>query len=57
MFGCIRAIFLTAMKYFGCNILNENPLNYVSVNNQKYRTRPQAININSNEGSFYPFII
>ena len=57
MFGCIRTIFFTAMNFFGCNILNENPLNYVSVNNQKYRTRPQAININSNEGSFYPFII
>ena len=43
--------------FFGCNVLNVNPLKCVSINNQECKVRPQIINVNSNEPSFYPYSI
>ena len=40
--------------FFSCNALNAIPLKCVSMNNQECRTRPEIININSNEPTFYP---
>ena len=57
MFGFIKTYFFTSMTFFGCNVLNVNPLKYVSINNQKWKIRLQIININSNEPSFYPYSI
>ena len=43
------------------NFINENsllsatPLNFISMKNQECKTRPQIININSNNPIFYPF--
>ena len=48
----IKKVFVVAMTFFGCNVLNINPLKCVSMNNKKYETRPQIINININERSF-----
>ena len=45
------------MFSFSCNALNALPLKCVSVNNQQCRIRPEIININSNEPSFYPYSI
>ena len=50
------------MTFFGCNVLNVNPLNAislkcVSMNNQECRVRLEIINNNSNEPSFYPYRI
>ena len=39
------------------NPLSATPLNYISMKNQECKTRPQAININSNNPIFYPFSI
>ena len=50
-------MFFTAMKFFGCNILNVNPLKCVSMNNQECKIRPQKININSNKPLFYTYSI
>ena len=36
------------MSFFSCNTLKR-----VSINNQEYKIRPEMININSNEPSFY----
>ena len=55
MFGFIKKCFFTTMTFFGCNVLNVNPLKCVSINNQKCKIRLQIININSNEPSFYPY--
>ena len=52
MFGYIRAIVFTAITFFSCNALK-----CASVNNQEFRIRPQIINSNSNEPSFYPYSI
>ena len=54
MFGFLKNCFFTAMTFFSCNALNAIPLNYVSMINQEYRIRPEIININSNETTFYP---
>ena len=55
------------MVLFGCNISSLNLLNAVSLNvvplkcismkNQESRIRPEIININNNEPSFYPYSI
>ena len=41
------------MMFFRCNVSNVNPLKCVSTSNQDCRIRPEIININSNEPSFY----
>ena len=48
-------MFFMVVTFFGCNVLNVNPLKCVSMNNQEYKIRPQAIVINSNEPSYYPY--
>ena len=40
------------MLFFSCNALT-----CVSMNNQECKVRPEIININSNEPSFYPYIV
>ena len=57
MFRFIKTIFFTAMTFFSCNVLNVNSLKCVSMSNQECKIRPQIINVNSNEPSFYPYSI
>ena len=47
-------MFVTTMSFFSCNAI---PMKFVSMNNQESRTRPEIININSNESLFYPYSI
>ena len=35
----MKKVFVLAVTYFGCNVLNVNPLKCVSVNNQEYNLR------------------
>ena len=39
------------------SIINVNPLECVSMKNQKCKVRPEVVNINSNDPIFYPFNI
>ena len=57
MFRFIKKCFFTTINFFSCNVLNVNPLKCVSMNNQGCRVRPEIINVNSNEPSFYPYSI
>ena len=57
MFGFIKKVFYTAMMFFGYNVLNLNPLKFVSMNDQKFKIRPETINVNSNVPSFFPYSI
>ena len=57
MFRFVMQIFVSAMVFFSCNVLNVNPLKCVSMNNQECRARPEVININSNEPLFYRYSI
>ena len=52
-----KQTFAWAVVFFTWNILNVNPLKYVSMNNQKRKIRPEIINVNSNELSFYPYSV
>ena len=38
-------------------LLSATPLNCISMKNQECKTRPQVINVNSNNPIFYPFSI
>ena len=57
MFRFIKKCFFATINFFSCNVLNVNPLKCVSMNNQGCRVRPEIINVNSNEPSFYPYSI
>ena len=57
MFRIVKKCFFMAVTFFGCNVLNANPLKCVSIDNQEYKVRPQIININSNEPSLYPYSV
>ena len=56
MFGFLKRVFVSAM-FFGCNLSSVNPLDCVSINNQKCKVRPEIVNVNSNKPLFYPFSI
>ena len=59
--GFVKKVFfveLTNLPNFTNAIpLNAIPLSCISMKNQEYKTRPQFININSNNPIFYPFSI
>ena len=57
MFRFVKQIFVSAMVFFSCNVLNVNPLQCVAMNNQECKIRPEIININSNESLFHPYSI
>ena len=52
MFRFIKHTFFTAVTSFSCSVLK-----CVLMNNQECKIRPEIININSNEPSFYPYSI
>ena len=43
--------------FFGCNLPSVSPLEYVLMNNQECKVRPETVNVNSKESAFYPFSI
>ena len=54
MFGFVKQIFVSTMIFLGWILSRVNSLKCVSINNQECKVRPEIININSNEPSFYP---
>ena len=52
MFGFIKKVFAVAMTFFSCNALK-----CISMNNQECKTRPEIIDVNSNEPVFFPYNI
>ena len=56
MLEFIKQIFISTMFFFG-NLSNVNPLECISIKSQECKTRPEVININSNNPIFYPFSI
>ena len=53
MFILVKRIFVSVTMLFGCKLPSVNPLEYVSMNNQ----RPEIVNLNSKEPVFFPFCI
>ena len=52
MYGFIKKVFFTAMT-----CLSVNSLEYISMKNQECKTRPEVINVNTNNPVFYPFSV
>ena len=62
MFVFVKKMFVVAMKFFSCNVLNANPfcaspLKWISMNNQEYKVRPQTFYVNSDEPVVFHFSI
>ena len=55
MFKFVKQTFILAMIFFSCNLPGVNSLSCISIKNQERKTRPQVINVNSNNPIFYPF--
>ena len=56
MFGFMKRIFVSALMFFG-SLSSVNSLQCISINNQECKIRPEIVNVNSNESSFYPYSI
>ena len=56
IFRFVEKVFFLGLTILS-NFINVNPLNAIPLNyeNQECKTRPQVININSNNPIFYPF--
>ena len=57
MFRFVKRIFASVMMLFGCNLSSVNPLEYVSMNNQECKVRPEIVNVNNKEPVLFPFSI
>ena len=59
IFKFVKKVFfigLTILSDFtNANSLNVIPLSCISVNNQECKTKPQVVNVNSNNHIFLPF--
>ena len=56
MFQFIKKAFFLGSTILS-NFTNVNSLSCISMNNQECKTRPQVVNVNSNNPIFYPFSI
>ena len=45
------------MIYFGCNLLNLNSSKCISMSNQECKVRPEIVNVNGDEPTFYPYSV
>ena len=57
MFRFVKQIFVSAMIFFGYNLLNVNSLKCVLMNNKECKVRPEIVNVNIDEPVFFPFSI
>ena len=57
MLRFVKQIFVSTMIFIGCNLSNVNSLKCVSIKNQECKIRPETVNVNSNEPTFYPYSV
>ena len=57
MFEFVKHIFTSKMMFFGWNLSKVNSLKFISMSNQERKIRPEVINVNSDEPSFYPYSV
>ena len=61
MLGFIKKCFFTGLAFLltltSVNLLSATPLSCTSMTNQKFKVRPEFVNVNSDETVFYPFSI
>ena len=56
MFRFVKQIIISALMLFN-GLLSVNPLECISMKNQKCKVRSEIVNFNSNNPIFYPFSI
>ena len=56
IFGFVKKVFFIGLTILS-SFVSINVLNYISMNNQECKTRPQVINVNGDEPVFFPFSI
>ena len=56
IFGFFKKVFFIGLTILS-SLTNAIPLSCISMKNREYKTRPQVINVNSNNPIFYPFSI
>ena len=56
IFGFVKKVFFVGLTILS-SFTNVNSLSCISMNNQECKTRPQVVNVNSNNPIFYPFSI
>ena len=56
IFGFVKKVFFIGLTILS-DFTNANSLSCISMNNQECKTRPQVVNVNSNNPIFYPFSI
>ena len=54
VFRFAKNLFVSAIMFFGCNLSSVNPLKCVSMSNQEC-IRPEMVNVNNDEHTFYPY--
>ena len=54
---CVKKVFFLELTLLSNFINASSSLNCISMKNQECKTRPQVVNINSNNPIFYPFSI
>ena len=57
MVRSMKQIFVSAIMLLSYNLSKVNPLECVSMENQKCKVRPEIVNVNSKEPIFYPYSI
>ena len=57
IFRFVKQTSVSAMMFFSCYLPSVNSLSCISTGNQIFNTRPETINVNSNNPIFYPFSI
>ena len=56
MYRFIKQIFISTMMSFN-SLSHVNSLEYILINNEECKVRPEIVNINSNDTIFFPFSI
>ena len=56
IFRFVKKVFFIGLTILS-NFTNAIPLSCISMKNQECKTRPQVVNVNSNNPIFYPFSI
>ena len=57
MFDFVKQIFISVMMFFGCSLPSKSLLECIPMTNQECKVRPEIVNVNSDEPTFYLFSI
>ena len=55
IFRFVKQTFISAMMFFSYYLPNANSLTCISMNNHPCKTRPEIVNVSTNNPVFYPF--